>query len=147
MWNAKWKQKVWKGMVKKKQTKQLQVLHYIILKWVGPFLLILLKTFPRHCNTQNTGCQNIRLYYILGYVITVQQPRITVVDNNFQFLCTSSCTASLANLVVCWEPSSVTGDIKNLPLSHPKEYSSHKNSVYIYISTYKHTCTYNCILL
>lgn len=106
-----------------------------------------LKTFPRHCNTQNTGCQNIRLYYILGYVITVQQPRITVVDNNFQFLCTSSCTASLANLVVCWEPSSMTGDIKTYHCPILKSIL-HIKILFIFIyphtNTNVHTTAFSC---
>lgn len=53
-----------------KQAELLQVLHYVILKWVEQFLLILQKPFQGSA-TQMISYQNIRLYYILACVITV----------------------------------------------------------------------------
>lgn len=53
---------------KKNQIELLQVLHYVILKWVEPFLPILQKSFQGPA-TQMTRYQNTRLYYILAYVI------------------------------------------------------------------------------
>lgn len=66
---------------------------------------------------------------------------MTVTDNSSQILCTNKHTKSLESLVVCWEPSTMTG---NLPLPHHKEFSLHKYSVdvCVYIYTYIHIPTH-----